>query len=101
MKGKNKMNDFIIWNNKDKLIYRIEVLNKKMFKDIQKNENLKHKYFNFFEDNNKAINFLIPKFLHSTNLIDFILDMENLGYKKHVIAELTSLNYADAIPTQF
>ena len=41
------MNDFIIWNNKDKLIYRIEVLNKKMFKDIQKNENLKHKYFNF------------------------------------------------------
>jgi len=33
------MNDFIIWNNKNKLLYRIELLNKNMFKDIQKNNN--------------------------------------------------------------
>ena len=82
------MNDFIIWNNKDKLIYRIEVLNKKMFKDIQKNENLKHKYSNHFSNYNNAINFLIPKLFHKTNLNDFIIDMESIGYKKHSIANI-------------
>ena len=63
------MNDFIIWNNKNKLLYRIELLNKNMFKDIQKNNNLKHKYINHIEIiNNNAINFLIPKLFHNTNL---------------------------------
>ena len=82
------MNDFIIWNNKNMLLYRIELLNKNMFKDIQKNNNLKHKYFNHFINNNNAINFLIPKLFHKTNLNDFIIDMENIGYKKHSIANI-------------
>ena len=82
------MNDFIIWNNKNKLLYRIELLNKNMFKDIQKNNNLKHKYINHFINNNNAINFLIPKLFHNTNLNDFIIDMESIGYKKHSIANI-------------
>ena len=32
------MNDYIIWFNKNKLIYRIEILNKDMFKIIQNNK---------------------------------------------------------------
>jgi len=43
------MNDFIVWNNKNKLLYRIEILNKNMFKDIKNNNNLKHKYINHLE----------------------------------------------------
>jgi len=82
------MNDFIIWNNKNKLLYRIEVLNKDMFKTIQKNKTLKHKYFNHFINNNNAINFLIPKLFHNINLNDFIIDMENIGFKKHSIANI-------------
>ena len=83
------MNDFIVWNNKNKLLYRIEILNKNMFKDIKKNNNLKHKYINHLEIiNNNAINFLIPKLFHKTNLNDFIIDMETIGYEKYSIANI-------------
>ena len=83
-KRKKTMNDYIIWFNKNKLIYRIEILNKDMFKIIQNNKILKRKYFRFLEIiNDNVINFVLPKTFYNTILVNFVRDMENIGFNKH------------------